>query len=120
MLCQLFQIPGHTELMKSADSLHGVINMAGPQICPFTAFYIWQLPLVGKNTLKNKIKNDNIFLGTVIGAGIISSFEALQAIGLKLSFLDSLFSNLPFDSLGLAWVCPAILTGIIFKFIPKK
>lgn len=94
-----------------------IIKLAVPVL---VFLYPIAIALIFLNILKNKIKNDNIFLGTVIGAGIISSFEALQAIGLKLSFLDSLFSNLPFDSLGLAWVCPAILTGIIFKFIPKK
>lgn len=94
-----------------------IIKLAVPVL---VFLYPIAIALIFLNIFKNKIKNDNIFVGTVIGAGLVSAYESLQAMGLKLSFLDGIYSSLPLDSLGLAWVLPAIIGGIIFKFIPKK
>lgn len=94
-----------------------IIKLAVPVL---VFLYPIAIALIFLNIFKNSIKNDNIFLGTVIGAGIISGYEALQAMGLQLAFLDTIYSVLPLSSLGLAWVLPAIIGGIVFKFIPKK
>jgi len=94
-----------------------IIKLAVPVL---VFLYPIAIALIFLNIFKNSIKNDNIFLGTVIGAGIVSGYEALQAMGLQLAFLDTIYSVLPLSSLGLAWVLPAIIGGILFKFIPKK
>lgn len=94
-----------------------IIKLAVPVL---VFLYPIAIALIFLNIFKNSIKNDNIFLGTVIGAGIVSGYEALQAMGLQLAFLDTIYSVLPLSSLGLAWVLPAIIGGIVFKFIPKK
>lgn len=94
-----------------------IIKLAVPVL---VFLYPIAIALIFLNIFKNSIKNDNIFLGTVIGAGIVSGYEALQAMGLQLAFLDTIYSVLPLSSLGLAWVLPAIIGGIVFKFIPKN
>lgn len=94
-----------------------IIKLAVPVL---VFLYPIAVALIFLNIFKNKIKNDNIFLGTVIGAGLVSGYESFQAMGLQLTFLDGIYSALPLGSLGLAWVLPALLGGIIFKFIPKK
>lgn len=94
-----------------------IIKLAVPVL---VFLYPIAIALIFLNIFKNSIKNDNIFLGTVIGAGIVSGYEALQAMGLQLAFLDTIYSVLPLSSLGLAWVLPALIGGILFKFIPKK
>lgn len=94
-----------------------IIKLAVPVL---VFLYPIAIALIFLNILKNSIKNDNIFVGTVIGAGIISGYEALQAMGINLAFFDKFYSLLPLGSIGLTWVLPAIIGGIIFKFIPKK
>ena len=94
-----------------------IIKLAVPVL---VFLYPIAIALIFLNILKNSIKNDNIFVGTVIGAGIISGYEALQAMGINLTFFDKFYSLLPLGSIGLTWVLPAIIGGIIFKFIPKK
>lgn len=94
-----------------------IIKLAVPVL---VFLYPIAIALIFLNIFKNSIKNDNIFLGTVIGAGLVSGYESCQAMGLHLTFLDGIYSSLPLGSLGLAWVLPAILGGVIFKFIPKK
>ncbi|STO30774.1 LIV-II [Fusobacterium necrogenes] len=94
-----------------------IIKLAVPVL---VFLYPIAIALIFLNILKNKITNDNIFIGTVVGAGIISGYEALQTIGIKLSFFTSIYSLLPLESFGLAWVLPAIIGGVLFKFIPKK
>lgn len=94
-----------------------IIKLAVPVL---VFLYPIAIALIFLNILKNSIKNDNIFIGTVIGAGIISGYEALQAMGINLTFFDKFYSLLPLGSIGLTWVLPAIIGGIIFKFIPKK
>lgn len=94
-----------------------IIKLAVPVL---VFLYPIAIALIFLNILKNKIINDNIFVGTVIGAGIVSGYEALQAMGITLSFLEKIYSSLPLESLGLAWIFPAIIGGIIFKFIPNK
>lgn len=94
-----------------------IIKLAVPVL---VFLYPIAIALIFLNIFKNSIKNDNIFLGTVIGAGLVSGYESLQAMGVSISALDKIYSSLPLDSLGLSWVIPAIIGGIIFKFIPKK
>lgn len=94
-----------------------IIKLAVPVL---VFLYPIAIALIFLNIFKNNIKNDNIFLGTVIGAGVISGYEALQAMGYSIELFDKVYSVIPLTSLGLAWVLPAILGGVIFKFIPKK
>lgn len=94
-----------------------IIKLAVPVL---VFLYPIAIALIFLNIFKNSIKNDNIFLGTVIGAGLVSGYESCQTMGLHLTFLDGIYSSLPLGSLGLAWVLPAILGGVIFKFIRKK
>lgn len=78
------------------------------------------IALIFLNLMKNKIKNDNIFVGTVIGAGVVSAFESLMTMGIDIPALGRIYTSLPLQDLGLAWVIPAIIGGIVFKFIPCK
>lgn len=94
-----------------------IIKLAVPIL---VFLYPIAIALIFLNLFKNKIKNDNIFLGTVIGAGLVSLFEALQTMGINITFLDRIYNSLPFETIGLAWIVPALIFGIIFKFIPEK
>lgn len=78
------------------------------------------IALIFLNLMKNLIKNDNVFVGTVIGAGVVSAYEAMQAMGISVDFLNTLYNLLPFGDFGFAWLVPAVVGGLIFNFIPKK
>jgi len=62
-----------------------------------------------------------VYMGAMIGAGLVSLAEGLNAAGLKLSFLSSAVSFLPFSDHGVGWVVPAIAGGFIgFLFYSVK
>ncbi|KYM42030.1 branched-chain amino acid transport system II carrier protein [Fusobacterium necrophorum] len=66
-----------------------------------------------------KIQNHAIFKGACFGAGIISFYEMLGVLGLQSEALSTIYGVLPFSSLGFAWLIPAILGGVLFRFVKK-
>ena len=82
--------------------------------------YPISIALIFLNFMKDHIKNDNVFVGTVIGTGFVSVYEAIGTMYQLPAGLENLYSALPFANIGLAWVLPGIIGGIIFKFIKKK
>lgn len=62
------------------------------------------------------IKNKNIYRVATYFAIIVSALEILAGFGLPTGFVKSL----PLASIGFAWIVPAIVGGIIGKFIPCK
>ena len=69
------------------------------------------LTLFGKN-----IHNDNIFKGATYTALVVSVITVMDSLGIKVDFIH----YLPFDSIGFNWIIPAIIGGLIGKFIPSK
>ena len=62
------------------------------------------------------IKNKNIYRVATYFAIIVSALEILAGFGLPTGFVKSL----PLAPMGFAWIIPAIVGGIIGKFIPCK
>lgn len=63
-----------------------------------------------------QIKNNNIYRCAAYFAMITSALEILAGFGLPTGFV----SVLPLSDMGFAWIIPAIVGGIIGKFIPSK
>lgn len=63
-----------------------------------------------------KIKNNNVYRLAAYFGMITSALEILAGFGLPTGFV----SALPMSSMGFAWIIPAIVGGIIGKFIPSK
>ena len=63
-----------------------------------------------------QIKNNNIYRCAAYFAMITSALEILAGFGLPTGFV----SALPLSDMGFAWIIPAIVGGIIGKFIPSK
>lgn len=57
--------------------------------------------------------SQNVYRGAVLLTGFVSLIEGLTMYGLELSLLNLLIAQLPLASLGLAWVVPAIIGGIV-------
>lgn len=64
----------------------------------------------------NKIKNNNVYRLAAYFGMITSALEILAGFGLPTGFV----SVLPLSDMGFAWIIPAIVGGIIGKFIPSK
>lgn len=63
------------------------------------------------------------FIGGVFGAGLIGFVEMLFAIAgtnPHLEFISGIYKSLPLQDFGLAWVVPAVVFALIFKFLLKS
>ncbi len=78
------------------------------------------ITLIVLNVFSDKLKVRGTYVGGVLGAGLVSSIEALGAMKIKVGILDKFYAMLPFSSAGYAWVIPAILGAILFTFVIKK
>ena len=108
-----------TTIISIIFAMFGVDIIVKISVPVLVFLYPIAIALIFLNLLKNTIKNDNIFVGTVIGTGLVSAYEALQVMGINIETLGNIYKVLPLQGLGLAWIVPAIVGGIIFKFIPK-
>ncbi|MGG2016593.1 branched-chain amino acid transport system II carrier protein BrnQ2 [Bacillus sp. S10(2024)] len=64
-------------------------------------------------------RKPSVYVGAMIAAFIISCIHALDNISMMPSAISSLASAIPFYSLGVGWIVPAIIGGIVGYFIPQ-
>ncbi|WP_138420237.1 branched-chain amino acid transport system II carrier protein [Aquibacillus sediminis] len=61
--------------------------------------------------------------GAILLTAFISLFDGLKEFGITIDLVQSLLENLPFFSIGMGWVVPAIIGGIIggvIQFLTQK
>ncbi|MDT2248479.1 branched-chain amino acid transport system II carrier protein [Paenibacillus larvae] len=58
----------------------------------------------------------SVYIGGIIGSGIISLIDVLASVGIRWSSVDALLENLPVHEQGLGWLVPALL-GIIIGYV---
>lgn len=62
-----------------------------------------------------------VYQVSILLTGIVSVFDGLNAAGIKVQAINDLFTTiLPLYSVGLGWILPAIIGGIIGLFIKVK
>ncbi len=88
-----------------------IISIAGPIL---TLLYPVILVMIILSFFSNQIKNDNIYIGAAAMALLASGADVLFGFGLPFEFAKSL----PLATFQCGWVVPAIIGGIIGKFIP--
>lgn len=67
------------------------------------------------------IKNKNTFRGVVLVSGIIGFYEALGVAGITLpQQIENIYNKLPFSNLGLAWLVPVLIAGIVCSMKREK
>ena len=89
-----------------------IISIAAPIL---TIIYPVSILLVVMSTFNKFFIKSSVFKCAAYTTLIISLLNILDNLGLNLSFVH----KLPFDSIGFNWVVPAIIGGIIGKFIIK-
>lgn len=68
-----------------------------------------------------RVKNVNIYKGTVLVAGLVGLYEALPIVGITLpEIFTTIYNAMPLSNLGLTWVVPVVVVGIICNFIKSK
>lgn len=88
-----------------------IISIAGPIL---TLLYPVILVMIVLSFFGNQIKNNNIFIGAAAMALLASAADVLLGYGLPFEFVKSL----PLATFQCGWLVPAIIGGIIGKFIP--
>lgn len=75
--------------------------------------------LIVLNLFSDILNNRNTFRGAVIGALIVSSFDALGVLGIKIDFINNLIAKLPFAASGFSWLLPSIALSVIMTVLFK-
>ncbi len=90
-----------------------IISIAAPIL---TLLYPVVLVMIILTFFGKNIKNNNIYIGAAVFALLISAADVLCGFGLPLTFVKSL----PLADFQCGWVIPAIIGGLIGKFIPMS
>lgn len=93
--------------------ISAIISIASPVL---SLLYPVVLVMIVLNFFGNKIRNNNIYVFAALFALIASAAEVLNGFGFPLEFIH----RLPLGSFQCGWVVPAIVGGIIGKFIPAS
>ncbi|MFC0471604.1 branched-chain amino acid transport system II carrier protein [Halalkalibacter kiskunsagensis] len=65
---------------------------------------IWQK----KNPLPS-----SLYIGAIIGAGVVSIYDGLTMTGIEIAIISSAFAYLPLYAEGIGWIVPSIVGGLI-------
>ena len=90
-----------------------IISIAAPIL---NLLYPVVLVMIVLNFFSKKIKNNNVFIFAAVFALVVSACDVLCGFGLPLTFAQ----KLPLASFQCGWIVPAIIGGIIGKFVPSK
>ena len=93
--------------------ISAIISIASPVL---SLLYPVVLVMIGLNFFGKKIRNNNIYIFAALFALLASAAEVLNGFGFPLEFIH----HLPLGSLQCGWVVPAIVGGIIGKFVPAS
>ena len=106
-------------VISFAFALFGVNAIVKLSVPVLVFIYPITMVLIALNILH--IKNHMIFKGSVLFTAFIGLYETLSLFSLNLpSIFGTIYQNLPFSNIGLAWVTPAIIGGLIFMPFNKK
>ena len=93
-----------------------IVQVAAPIL---VFIYPIAIVLIILNLFKGYIQDRGIFIGCVVGAGLIGAIETLQMLNACPEGIYKLYLELPFQDYGLAWILPSIVVGIIFRVVEK-
>ncbi|WP_339226451.1 branched-chain amino acid transport system II carrier protein [Oceanobacillus sp. FSL K6-2867] len=99
------------------QGLNTIINYSVPVLVFIYPITIVLILLTFMNRLFGGAKP--VYRGAVLLTAVFSLYDGLTAFGFKLQAVTKFMENLPFFSLGLGWVAPALVGGLIGLFVSK-
>lgn len=106
-------IIGVLSMAVSNFGLSTIIGIATPVL---SLVYPVVVVLIILSFLKKKLKNPNIYKGAALLALIVSLLTLADTYGMPMPFLKTL----PFTSVGLNWIIPAIVGGVAGSFLKSS
>ncbi|TQR20607.1 branched-chain amino acid transport system II carrier protein [Psychrobacillus vulpis] len=85
----------------------------------FTALYPVAIVLVLLGTFRNFVPNAGSYQGAILLTFIVSLFETIGSLGVKVPVMSQLIVMLPLSSDGFSWLVPAIVGFIVGTIIYK-
>lgn len=102
-----------TGTVISTVGISVIIELASPLLNIIYPVVLTQIIL---SFFNEKIANDHVYRGAAVGAFIVCTLEVISGFGMEMPFL----AYLPFVSVGLSWLLPAALGGVIGALIPMR
>lgn len=100
-------------MVVSNVGITAIINIASPILDIIYPVLLTQIFLT---FFSDRIKNDNVYKGAAIGALIVCAAGLAESRGAPLGFVHSL----PLAAVGLSWIVPSVIGGLIGLLIPSK
>lgn len=99
----------------------GLTQLIQISIPVLTMIYPLAIVLIALSFLHKWFKGySSVYVGTLIGAGIVSFFDGLKAANIRLEPFEVLSNQLPLQSQGMGWILPAIVGALIGYFLKGK
>lgn len=95
----------------------GVENIVNYAMPIFLALYPVAIVLVLLGTFRTYIPNPGSYQGAILFTFIVSFFETVGSLGLKIPVISDLIIKLPLSSDGFSWLVPAIVGFIVGTLI---
>ena len=68
-----------------------------------------------------RVKNANVFKGVVLVSGLVGLYEGISVTGIAMpEVFTNIYNSLPLVNLGLPWLVPALVVGIVCNFIKTE
>ena len=97
-------------MVVSNVGLDSIIAFAAPIL---TFLYPGTLVVIVLSLFDKRISNDNVFRFATGGALLSSAMSVLEGFGLSVK----LTAYLPFEAVGLGWIVPACIFGVVGHFV---
>lgn len=92
----------------------GLANLVAISVPVLTAIYPLAICLIFLTFMHNAFKGlSEVYICSLGLTFIVSLFDGLNAAGVHIEAINSLFAYLPLSSVGLGWIAPAVLGAII-------
>ncbi|ARK32859.1 branched-chain amino acid transport system II carrier protein [Halalkalibacter krulwichiae] len=62
----------------------------------------------------------SVYMGAIIGAAIVSTYDGLTTAGFDIDILTNLFSYLPLYNVGVGWLVPSLVGGLLGGLLGKR
>lgn len=108
-----------TTIVSFLFSIFGVNQIVVVSVPVLILMYPVTIVLIFLNFFR--VKNHFVYKGTAAVALIIGFYEALGVMGIKTpEFMQKIYTALPLGNLGLTWLVPVLVVGVLCSFVKPK